>query len=276
MVGVISMSEKDKKLLDFLAEMVNAGTNEITKGDKTTDLSLKQKLLYINFAAINNYSEGIYKLCADLRPFPAIVILRSIVEAFINTAYILTHNSNKRAILFSMEESYYKKGLINEFLVFLNKYPKFEKDDFTRENLKSGLERIDKQVEFYKKKYKLNYLNRKDFEKDYHITLLERAKAVDRRIGRPDLEHTYLLAYRYFSEFGHLSAKGLNHFIVKDPTSNHEIIASRHDEVGHIISMTYTIYLYFLSELKKRKMLSKVFPFIKFDKKWKEYHRNGK
>lgn len=253
--------------------MIDTGANEFAKEIEITNLSLKQTLLYLNFAAVNNYSEGIYKLCSDLRPFPAIVILRSIVEAYINTGYILTHNSDKRAVLFSMEDSYYRKGLVNEVITFLDKYPKFEKDDFTRKNLKPALEKIDNQIEIYKKRYKLNYANKKDFEKDYHKNLLERAKAADRRIRRPDFEHTYIFVYRYFSEFGHLSARGLDHFVIKDQGGNHEVIASQYHEMDHVVSMTYTIYLYFLSELRKRMMLSNNFPFAKFDKKWKDYHR---
>ncbi|HSW88909.1 MAG TPA: DUF5677 domain-containing protein [Candidatus Saccharimonadales bacterium] len=267
----ISLSEKNKNKLILLAEMIDTGANEFTKEIKLTNLTLKNTLLYLNFAAVNNYSEGIYTLCADLRPFPAIVILRSVVEAFINTGYILTHNSDKRAVLFSMEDCYYKKGLVNEVLVFLGKYPNFEKDDFTRDNFTLVLEKIDKQIEIYKKKYKLGYTNRKDFEKDYQKKLLERARDADRRIRRPDFEHIYLFAYRYFSEFGHLSARGLDHFVTKDHTGQHEVIVSQHDDIEHILAMTYTIYLYFLNELKKRKMLSSNFPFSKFDKNWKEF-----
>lgn len=267
----ISLSELDKKRLENLAEMINIGSEEFTKKLNLDSLSLKQELLYLNFAAVNNYVEAIFKLCLDMRPHSAIVILRSIVEAFINTAYILTHNSDKRAVLFSMEDSYNRNGLANEIIIFLNKHPQFEKDSFNRETFKEGLIKTTEEIEFYKKRFKLNYKNKKDFEKQYHVKLLERAKAVDRRIRKPDFEHTYILVYRYFSEFGHLSMRGLDHFIKKDVIQgNHEIMASQDNEVDHIISTTYTMYLFFLNELKKRKMLNKEFPIKRFNKYWND------
>lgn len=266
----ISLNNIDEKRLVLLAKLIDTGSNQFRKPIQLTELSLKQQLLYLNFAAVNNYSEGIYKLCADLRPFPAIVVLRSIVEAFINTGYILTHNSDKRAILFTMEDSYYRNGLVKEIIVFLNKHPKFETSDFNRTLLKKAFGKIDLEIELYKKKFKINYASKDDFKKDYHTSLLERAKSVDKRLKSPNFEHAYILAYRYFSEFGHLSMRGLDHFVVKDEKGNHEVIASQHSEVGHIISMTYVIYLYFLSELKKKKMLGRDFPLQKFDREWKQ------
>ena len=94
----IALTNTDVQRLGKLGEMIDTGASEFTKKIKLDSLSLKQELLYFNFIAVNNYSEAIYILCKDMRPYPAIVILRSIVEAFINTAYILTHNSDKRAI----------------------------------------------------------------------------------------------------------------------------------------------------------------------------------
>lgn len=267
---MIELKEMDKVRLSLLAEMINTGSDEFSKKIKLDSLNIKQELLYLNFAAVNNYAEAIFKLCLDMRPHPAIVILRSIVESFINTAYILTHNSDKRAVLFVMEDSYYRNGLANEIINFLNKHPQFENGRFNRKTLNEGITKTSEEIDFYKKRFKLNFKNKRDFESNYHSKLIERAKAVDRRIKNPNFEHTYILVYRYFSEYGHLSMRGLDHFIKKDIVNgNHEIMAGQDNEVDHIISMTYTMYLFFLSQLKKRKMLSSKFPLQKFDGYWK-------
>ena len=265
----IFLSDEDVRSLGCLAEMIDAGAKEFTKKIKLDNLSLKQELLYFNFIAVNNYSEAVYVLCKDMRPYPAIVVLRSIVEAFINVAYILTHNSDKRALLFSMEDSYYRKGLTTEISVFLTKHPEYEKDRFNREMFKGALEIIEKELEVYNKNLKLKLKNKDDFKKHYHVDLIERAKAVDRKLKKPNFEYIYILVYRYFSEFGHLSMRGLDHFIIKKADGNHEATASQHTEVRHIIATTYTMYLYFLSALKKRHLLDKNFPLSKFTKYWK-------
>lgn len=265
----ISLTQDNLKKLEVLAEMINTGSDEFLSEIELDKLSLKQELLYINFAVVNSYSEAIFKLCSDLRPFPANVLLRSIIESFINTAYILTHNSDKRALLFSLDDSYYRKGLGNEIITFLKKYPKFQKENFNIEIFEQGLNKIDEEIEMYKSKFGLVFSNKKEFERAYP-SLIERAKAVDRRIGKPNFEHTYILVYRYLSEFGHLSMRGLDHFIKRDSGGNHEILASQHSDVDPVISMTYTIYLFFLDQLKKRKLLRKDFPLGKFNKYWKD------
>lgn len=269
MKKTISLTDKDRHQLKLLAGMIDAGANEFLKDINIDTLSLKQFLLYLNFAAVNSYSEAIYKLCLDMRPFAAIVILRSIVEAFINSGYILIHNSDKRVILFSMEDSYYRKGLSNEMITFLGKHSQFEKGRFNRIWLRKGINKIDKELDVYRKKHGFQFKSKKDFRKKYHTNLLDRARTTDRRLKNPNFEHMYILVYRYFSEYAHLTARGLNHFVKKYP-NHYEIIVGQYNEVGHIIGTVFTIYLYFLSELKKRKMLRKSFPLKKFNKIWNE------
>lgn len=47
-------------------------------------------------------------------------------------------------------------------------------------------------------------------------------------------------------------------------------MASQDNEIDHVVAMTYTMYLFFLNELKKRKMLGKDFPLRRFNKLWKD------
>lgn len=266
----LKLNINDQQKLNALAEIINEVSNEFTIKTIIDNLSIKQQLLYLNFVVVNSYSEAIFKLCIDFRPLPANVILRSLVESFINTAYVLTHNSNKRALLFTLEDSFYRKGLATEVITFLKKYPQFEKGEFNSQSFGKALINIQREIDFYKSRYNLDYKNRKDFVKDYPA-LIDRAKAVDNRINKPDFEHIYTLVYRYLSEFGHLSMRGLNNFVIKDLNGNFEMIASQHNDISVVISMTYTIYLYFVDQLKKRKILRNNFPFSKFDKYWKKY-----
>ncbi len=147
-VNQIKLEEADVNRLKSLAEMINMGSGWFTKEINLDDLSHKQLILYLNFGAVNNYAEAIYVLCSDMRPFPAIVVLRSIVEAYINTAYMLTHNSDKRIVLFSMEDSYYRKGLSEEFKKFLHTYPEYEKERFDSDILEEGIKITKKEVKF--------------------------------------------------------------------------------------------------------------------------------
>jgi hypothetical protein len=269
MKKTISLTDKDKYRLKLLAEMIDAGANEFSRDIKIDALSRKQFFLYLNFAAVNNYSEAVYKLCSDMRPFAASVILRSIVEAFINMGYLLSHNSDKRCVLFSMEGSYYKRSLSNEIIAFFSKHHQFEKGRFNIASFKKAIKKVNREIDLYKKNHGFQFNSKKDFEKEYHTNLLERARVADRRFKNPIFEHTYILAYRYFSEYAHLKAVGLNHF-VKEYPNHYEMMAGQYNEVGHIIGTVMTIYIYFLSELKKRKMLRKSFPFKKFDRVWNE------
>lgn len=263
-------STRNQQLLFELSTLIDAvGDNLLTKKIHIDSLNVKQTILYLTFAAVNSYSESIYVLIRDFRAYPASIIMRSIIEAYINTGYILSHNSDKRAYLYSLEDSYYRLGLLDSVDQYYKKYPnQKQRSSIDVGQLLAAKPAITEELAAYTK-VGLNYNNHKLFSKDYG-NLLQRALAVDRRRKGGNFEHVYIWIYKYFSEFGHLSMRGINHFIKNDNQGNKMVLAGQSEEnIEMLIVTLYTIYLYFLTQLVDRDLIEKSFPLAKFVRVWK-------
>lgn len=247
------MSKQEKDVLDGLRGLVNYTTEHLKPVDMTK-ITLKQNLLMAMFAPINQYTEAICELCTSRRPSPANVILRSIVEAWINSLYVLGHPNDKAGYLFAIEDSYYRRGFATEALAFYSRYPKqmFLPPDF----LNDLLEKTEDELKEYKDKKGIYFENKGEFNKKWG-SLLSRAQWVDTRNKKRQgdkaggVENTYLVAYKYLSEYTHLSMRGLEHFIKRDENGESYLIDKNPDGADAVLATTYTIYLHFAQKLKQ-------------------------
>lgn len=116
------LSEIEIKHLKYLSELIDYGSSLLMNISKQ-DFTKLQNFLLFNHVAINNFSEGIYILCLDARPYPAYVILRSLFEAYTNTEYIKQGDSTRKLSLYAKEGFSVRKTIANEFEGFVKKYP---------------------------------------------------------------------------------------------------------------------------------------------------------
>lgn len=257
--GTLRLSDEDRDRLTKYREMVDYGSTLL--GSTTifqNKLSPKQRYLILIFTAVNNYSEGIFTLCNAFRPESATVLLRSLVEAYINTAYSLSHNSNNRLELLYTEDCFYSRGLIEEVVKFYNKYPTLrpQGEGYKQENLQQFVDKNNKLLNDYSKTLKEDLSSHNKFKQRHGeiVDLLERAKIADKRFKKGTFEYNYLMVYRYFSEYAHLNLKGMSHFF--ELTDKGFVGASSQSpNINHIVVTAYFIYLYFLEKLKYYKLL---------------------
>lgn len=275
----LKLNEEDRDRLMKYRDMVDYGSTLLADTTMLKNrLSPKQRYLMLVFTAANNYAEGIFTLCNAFRPESAVVLLRSLVEAYINTAYLLSHNSNNRLMLIYTEDCFYSKGLIEEVIRFYNKYPKLrpQGDGYKQDNLERLKGEYDNLIKDYAKKLKEELSSHKKFKQKHAevIDLLERAKIADKRFKKGSFEYNYLMVYRYFSEYAHLSLKGMSHFF-KQTNSGFVGTSSQSPEINHIVVTAYFMYLYFLEKLKFYKLLPNLKISI-FQKQLGEIFRNFK
>jgi|GEM_PF-6181746 len=255
----LKLNEEDRDRLTKYRDMVDYGSSLLA--DTTMSggrLSPKQRYLVLVFTAVNNYAEGIFTLCNAFRPESAMVLLRSLVEAYINTAYLLSHNSNNRLLLVYTEDCFYAKGLIGEIITFYNKYPTLRPngEGYKQENLQQLIGQHNKILDDYSKKLKEDLSSHKKFKQKHGeiVDLLERAKIADKRFKKGSFEYNYLMVYRYFSEYAHLSLKGMSHFFKQ--TDNGLVgTSSQSSEINNIVMTAYFMYLFFLEKLKYYNLL---------------------
>ncbi|MBI2310768.1 hypothetical protein HYU90_03050 [Candidatus Collierbacteria bacterium] len=268
------LSVKEKEMLDGIAQLVDFTTNGLMDHPiNKNSLSVKQTLLLAMFAPINSYTEAIFELCGKSRPDAANVILRSIVEGWINSIYVLGHPNNKTAYMFAIEDSYYRRGFAIEALCFYKRYPKQQSNIITDEFLMDLLNKSTSELETYRVKQRISFKNKEEFKAKWG-TLLSRAQWVDARLRKKQgdraggIEHTYLLAYRLLSEYAHLSMRGLEHFRVKGNNEESIILDKNPKGIDLVLATTFTIYLHFAKRLKQYKLVN--CSFSKFEKFFRE------
>ena len=265
------LNEKEKKLLNNLRQIIEFGRKQISGQkydlEKSTD---KQNILFMTFGAVNNYTESIYLLCKSVKPQPAIVLLRSIFEVWINTFYLLSTRSKKRLALFYMEDAQNKIKLSNGLLDFIKKYPsKRDRDPLTTEgNLKQVKSDKEKDILAMIKRFKLK-------KNDKWPNLPSRAIACDKisdrrrpkKLRKGTFEYYYHHLYRYFSSYTHLNAQGLNNFLKPRPEGGYYLVVSQSaDLVERVLSSAFVFYLFLLGYMKKKGLLPRSLKLGKFRK----------
>ncbi len=266
MPKTLKRSKKSQELLEILAEMMNSSINALNDAEvQMSKLNLKQTYLLLMFGVVNSYAEAVFELCKQYRPRPTMVLLRSILEVWINSAYFLSHNSDNRLYGLMMHDSFSKLGLVEEMDVFARKYPWIiEGSVITPETISEMRSKVDEELEIYRKRG-LIFGKKKDLEAStfFEKSLIERARIADRRYRGSDsskpghpFEYQYLIVYRYLSDFSHVSLTGTNNFIVKTEEGYDLLASQSNDGVEMELVTLYVFYLSFLNKLKQYKIVS--------------------
>lgn len=265
------LNEKEKKLLNNLRQIIEFGRKQMSGQKYDLEKStVKQKILFVTFGAVHNYTESIYLLCKSVRPQPAIVLLRGIFEAWVNTFYLLSTRSKKRLALFYMEFIQNKIKLLNGLLDFIKKYPsQRDRNPLTVEdNLKKAKSDNEKIKLVMTKHFKLK-------ENDKWPDLLSRARACDkisdrkrpRNLRKGNFEHIYHIIYRFSSPYTHLNARGLDNFLKPKLEGGYYLAASQSaDWVEQVLASAFAFYLSFLEYMKKKGLLPKSLKLERFRK----------
>lgn len=272
---VFKLSDDDQQSLEKLALLINSVKNDFTDREIHLDkLNPKQTLLVAMFSAVNSYVEAIFELCKQGRTEAAIVIMRSLIEAYVNSNYILSYPSNKNLYLFAMEDSYYRRSLVDILNDFFARYPQRDRQELTVEQLKKMRAIPEKELRDYEENLNMHFEKKKDFDRAFG-TLLDRAKEVDQRQKKRQkksagaIENVYILVYKYFSEYAHLSMRGIQHFWIKDSDGNTLIIDRNPDNIDLVLPTVFIMYLYFADRLKQRGFIK--IPLYKFEKMMKSW-----
>lgn len=260
------LTKREKELLKYLGEIIDFGSSLVSAFDMGK-MPPKESYLLTVFGAVNNYSEAIYVLCKDSRPQAAQVLLRPLVEAFINTFYLLSTRSGKRLALFAAEAAREKTRVANSMLDFLKRYPQWKNKSklTTKKDLSLLIKQNQQEITNIRKNYKI----RQDIQ---FPDLLERAREGDKKkpikLRKGDIEYNYHLVYRYLSPLSHLNAAALGgrYFLKPDSKGGYYLDMGQSRGVEPVLASTYAYYLYFLEYLKKKKVISQRASLTKFRK----------
>lgn len=244
----------NKIKLQKLEELIRFADGLLQKNPQRdlNDFNHKQSILFLTFGAVNNYTEAMLTLCRNSYPDAAIVLLRSLLEVFINIRYILDTNSDKRLILFHLEDARSRINFSTEMISFIKRYPNFisKENPLTDETfLNQEINKANEDIAVIKKHYKI---------KGGRLpNLLDKSKANDKKAKKNKgiFEYNYVTIYRFFSHYAHLTSRGLNTFLNQRPDGGYDLTTGKSMDIGPAVATTYGIYLFFLENLMKWKII---------------------
>lgn len=217
------------------------------------------------FGVVNSYSEAVFNLCKDFRPGPSIVLLRPILEGWINATYFLSHNHENRLRALVMYDSFSKLGLLEEMRIFSKNYPWItEKTVLCEKNLEAMRKKVEKDIEELKQNG-LNFQSKNEIKSLSYFdeSILDRARKADRKHKNPNpqkplhpFEYQYQVVYRYFSDYSHISLVGTNNFLKKRDDGWDFMASQSNDDVEMVLVTLDVFYLSFLNKLKTLKLIS--------------------
>ena len=270
-----SLTQKDLRFLESFRELLEFGGGLFNNQSfqlPQQESFYKRNFLLLTFGAIHNYAETVYILCKNMRPQAAIVLLRSIFEAYLNMHYLMNVRSNKRLALYVVKDVREHIKIVNSFLSLIKRHPRLEnKYGMTTKATLDAMKKKHEDIEA-----SMRSLNKIPITLGLK-SLEERAREYDRRIGskarKGEMEFNYHLLYRQFSSCAHLTPTGLQEFI-KDTPEGREFILDQSEKIEPVVTTTFQLYLNLLKYLDKWKLISKDISFKKFNRILKEMNRS--
>lgn len=272
---MVILSVEQKELVEKLENLLNFGYSKISLGNYTLKMRSRKTILFMMTGVIQSYSGSVLTLLKNGQTNGAEVLLRPMVETFINLNYIFTGRSIENTIRFIADDEYDRRRLGKKVKEFLEKYPGY-KTNFdhmdTPNDWSKYIEKRDKAL----KKINSVYVRRYRKQLKELPSLLDRAIAVDNDIKirtgklKNSLEWWYITIYWLFSSLTHQTPRGLNSFIKKEAVGYTFITDGDLDSIERIAITTFCLYYDFLRFMAKQ---FKLFP-LKQLVPYKEVIRN--
>lgn len=275
-------SESEIKLDDYLNNLDNLLSfgNALVTSKRVNQGKIRAKkiLLFSMFGIVQRISDGILCLLRQSRIGSAEILLRTILETYINLRYIYAVNNQKNAIKFLLEDTYENIEYGNRMIDFIKHCEENDiniKGMLSDHNWQGFLDIKNDELVYLRKKYK-RYGNKRLPD------LRERASIVDREFKKQkgfyssnSLEWWYLQLYPYFSDLIHANARGLNNLYEKDENGEYfiDITGEKklNDGLIRISVTTYILYLDFLEIYVSQFGIKKPKDFANYKKIAKKY-----
>ena len=259
------LSTEQLKLVKELELLLDFGYSKISNGHFDLKMRSRKTVLFMMTGVVQSYSGAVLSLLKNGQTNGAEVLLRPIVETFINLNYIFIYGSEKNALRFIFEDEYDRRKLGNKIKKFLEKYPTY-KTNFDHMDTPADWDKYIK--ERNKSIKKLNTINKRKYGEELKElpSLYDRAVAVDNdniaRTGKlkNSLEWWYVTMYWLFSGITHITPREMNGFIKREDTGGYTFITDGNlNSVERVAITTFTLYYEFLRLMAKQ---FKLFPLV--------------
>lgn len=254
------LNEYQTNLLRNYQQIISYGNQKmaIVKLERNK-VRLKKQILYFMMCAAQSYSESILRLVSPPRIYDksAEVLMRSLVELFINLNYINSGKGQKNALIFIADS-------INERIDFANKYQKFMRK-YPNWNIPFGsITKPDDWDKFIQEKQKEIVAGEKHFKiklpkklpdiRGRAIIFDDNLKSRNKLSRKKSLEYYYIAYYKYFSQIAHLTMPGLERFLTESEKGMLLNLDGKPEDLDRVVAVSYQFYFvmlrFFLKQFK--------------------------
>ncbi|MBS0615471.1 MAG: hypothetical protein JSR58_02845 [Verrucomicrobia bacterium] len=241
--------ENDELLLKLAKHLDDRGEYLVQQQISISQLRAKKRLLLQMAVAAQSLAEGIYVLCKENRSYPALVILKSLMENQINAKFVFVSNTLEHVNIFLLDPIIQKKKQLKKVYDFCS-YPP---SSIILPPLpsKKSVEKLIKQAETQIKKLSSKIKNKKK-----ELGVWERAKIVDeyhkrKNLKSNSLEWNYLLVYCKLCNDSHLDQIGLSNFFTASSEGMLAYLSGKPDDIPMILELTHYLHSDILSMFEK-------------------------
>lgn len=253
-------SDKQKEILSAYRKTLIFGYGVMQKINiNLKKVRFKKQLLYLHMGAIHSFSEAILKLI-ETRPIydkAAEVLMRSIIELYINISFITAGRDQKNAFIFLVDSIQDKIEFAKKHKMFWTQHPEWDLIFGSEIQRSSDWDRFidekNKELQSICKKYKYQIPSKIPDLRARAIIFDSYLKSLDQLKEQRSMEKNYVLYYKYFSQIAHLSINGLDRFVTTDEKGNlHVSVDGKPEEIERIALVTRQWYFGLLKYFSKQ------------------------
>ena len=245
------MVKNSKELLNWFTTLVEFAFSILIKISKKLNLThtiTLHTIFSINIA-MNNYANGIKILMEKDDVLSADILLRTLIEGFINIFYISAGKSSTRAISYILEDYNTRKKNV-ETIKELIKNGEIVDNFFPELSTPEQCDEYIKKLEDEKSEKLLN------LKENLQINIIDEElifpRKIYKRAEKANLQSVYKILYPYLSNLTHVSSSGLKDFIKIVDDKYIIDIKNSETEKMRLLDTAYRIYLKTIEELYKQ------------------------
>jgi len=237
--------------LDKLLAFGNSWINKIASDPhRIARLGDRKKLLLSIFIAAHSHVDAMSYLLKSCRTHSSEVVLRSILEAYVSAAYIVSVNNDSRAADYILTESQKKLENYNKMARYRQQHPDYstEQDAYTDDEIKAGVQQAEQTILAIKKKY----------PNARQVSTRDKLAAVDAKFSqgkkhyRP-IEWSYFHTYHILSTSSHVTFDSLfSLFVQRDGDTLSLYLGGNPKRVAVLTLSAFVFYLDMLNMLLTR------------------------
>lgn len=271
-----SISEQTQLLLENFQKLLYYGNHKIdTVKLERSRVRLKKQVLYFIMCGVQSYSESIHKLICPPRIYDkaAEVLMRSLVEVFINLNYINACKTQKNALIFIADSISERIDFAHKYQGFMSKYPSW---NIPFGNIKnpndwnSFIKQKEKEISEGEKKFKIKLPKKLPDIRARAVIFDDHLKSHKKLTRKKSLEYYYVAYYKFFSQIAHLTMPGLERFLIEDNNGLHLNIDGKSEDIDRVAMISYQLYFVVLRFFLKQFSAYNKSEFVEFE----EYSKN--